>query len=143
MNLINHPSTNDPPTDVVAANDPPAASDQPASSAPDGTPAIPSVEYRHLTVVVPEMTSPPLPATLERWKKRTATPEMEKYIKSIRMRQLRMGESQCRMWLPYDLRELLNARKSKKLAEGPYANRKFIIDEYRLKKQREQCIKLA
>ena len=133
--LIDPPSTNDPPTDVVAADNPPAVNNQPAGSATSDDIAVPSIEYRHLTVVVPEMTPPPLPATRERWQERTATPEMEKYIKSIRERQ---RASQYKLWLPFDLRDKLNAKKSKKLAEGPYANRKLIIDEYRNRLQCQQ-----
>ena len=122
-----------------------AADDSPTNiqTTSTDTPAIPSKEYRHLTVVVPEMTPSPLPATREKWQKRTATPEMKKYIKSIRERQVRVGENNYKLWLPYDLRDLLVAKKSKKLAEGPYANRKLLIDEYRLRKERQQWNSLA
>ena len=63
---------------------------------------------------------------------------MEDYIKKIRQQKIHIGENNIRVYLPYNLRDKLIVMRGKKLAEGPYFNRKLIIDEYRLKHQRKQ-----
>ena len=37
------------------------------------------------------------------------------------------------IWIPYDLREKLRAFKNKRIAEGPYVNRRMLIQEYKFK----------
>ena len=102
------------------------------------TPTIPwrpTKDYRHMTMEVPVMKLIPLPTTLKKWQERTATPEMKNYIKEIRSQGTRAGKNNHKVWIPYDLREKLNALRSKRLAEGSYCNRQFLIQEYQLKQQ--------
>ena len=78
----------------------------------------------------------PLEATIERWRLRTASPSMKEYIRRIRKEIDADGPS--KFFLPWNLRDTLKCRKERLLAQGPYVNRKFIIDSYRLKKVQEQ-----
>ena len=41
------------------------------------------------------------------------------------------------IYIPNNLRDILNDKKERELARGPRSNKRFIIEEYRLKKQRE------
>ena len=78
----------------------------------------------------------PLEATIERWRLRTASPSMKEYIRRIRKEIDADGPS--KFFLPWNLRDTLRVRKERLLAQGPYMNRKFLIESYRLKKIQEQ-----
>ena len=82
---------------------------------------------------VAELPFPPLAATLKRWRERSASPTTMEYIRN-RRKDSKTGLS---IYIPYNLRDILNAKKERELARGPRSNRRFIIEEYRLKKQRD------
>jgi hypothetical protein len=65
---------------------------------------------------------------------------MKDYIKRIRNDMDAKGAS--KFFLPWNLRDTINVKKERQLAQGPHANRKFLIDEYRNKKIRESWSKL-
>jgi hypothetical protein len=65
---------------------------------------------------------------------------MKDYIKRIRNDMDTKGAS--KFFLPWNLRDTINVKKERQLAQGPHANRKFLIDEYRNKKIRESWSKL-
>ena len=98
-------------------------------------PAVMNVSQKQLDDWVAELPFPPLEATLRRWRERTASPSMMEYVKRSR-RDLNKADGQS-IYIPYNLRDILNAKKERDLARGPRINRRFIIEEYRLKKQRE------
>ena len=98
-------------------------------------PAVMYMSKKQLDEMVAKLPFPPLKATLDRWRERTASPSMMEYIQRIRKDMTAVGPS--KFFLPYNLRDKLIAMEQKKLAVGPYLNRKLIIDEYRLKKERE------
>ena len=56
------------------------------------------------------------------------------------MKPARQGPS--KFFLPWNLRDTINVKKERLLAQGPYMNRKFLIDSYKLKKVQEQWSKL-
>ena len=97
-------------------------------------PAVMHVSQKQLDEWVAELPFPPLEATLRRWRERTASPSMMEYIQRRRKDIAADGHS---IFIPYNLRDILNAKKERDLAQGPRINRRFIIEEYRLKKQRE------
>ena len=82
---------------------------------------------------IAELPSPPLAATLKRWRKRSASPTTMDYIRNRR----RGSENGLAIYIPYNVRDILDAKKERDLAKGPRSNRRFLIEEYRLKKQRE------
>ena len=99
----------------------------------------PAVLYRtddDLKEIVKKLPHRPLEATMNRWKLRTASPSMKDYIRRIREDIDADGPS--KFFLPWNLRDTLMVKKERLLAQGPYENRKFIIDSYRLKKIQEQ-----
>ena len=99
----------------------------------------PAVLYRtddDLKEIVKKLPHRPLEATMNRWKLRTASPSMKEYIRRIRRDIDADGPS--KFFLPWNLRDTLMCKKERLLAQGPYVNRKFIIDSYRLKKIQEQ-----
>ena len=99
----------------------------------------PAVLYRtddDLEEIVKKLPHRPLEATMNRWKLRTASPSMKEYIRRIRRDIDADGPS--KFFLPWNLRDTLMVKKERLLAQGPYENRKFIIDSYRLKKIQEQ-----
>ena len=82
----------------------------------------------------------PLQATIDRWKLREASPSMKEYIERIRKQMAAEGPS--KFFLPWNLRDTINIKKERQLAQGPRVNRQMIIEEYRLKKIRESWSKL-
>ena len=99
----------------------------------------PAVLYRtddDLKEIVKKLPHRPLEATMNRWKLRTASPSMKEYIRRIR-REID-ADGPAKFFLPWNLRDTLMVKKERQLAQGPYENRKFIIDSYRLKKIQEQ-----
>ena len=99
----------------------------------------PAVLYRtddDLKEIVKKLPHRPLEATMNRWKLRTASPSMKEYIRRIRRDIDADGPS--KFFLPWNLRDSLMVKKERLIAQGPYVNRKFIIDSYRLKKIQEQ-----
>ena len=86
-------------------------------------PAVMNVSQKQLDDWVAELPFP-----------RTASPSMMDYIRRRRKDIKADGQS---IYIPYNLRDILNAKKERDLARGPRINRRFIIEEYRLKKQRE------
>ena len=98
-------------------------------------PAIMHVSQKQLDEWVAELPFPPLEATLRRWRERTASPSMMDYIRRRRRDVAANGHS--KFFIPYNLRDVLNAKKERELAQGPRINRRLIIEEYRLKKERE------
>ena len=99
----------------------------------------PAVLYRtddDLKEIVKKLPHRPLEATMNRWKLRTASPSMKDYIRRVRRDIDADGPS--KFFLPWNLRDTLMVKKERLLAQGPYENRKFIIDSYRLKKIQEQ-----
>ena len=77
----------------------------------------------------------PLQATIDRWTLREPSPSMREYIERIRMQIAAEGPS--KFFLPWNLRDTINVKKERQLAQGPFINRHLIIEEYRLKKVRE------
>ena len=77
----------------------------------------------------------PLQATIDRWTLREPSPSMKEYIERIRMQIAAEGPS--KFFLPWNLRDTINVKKERQLAQGPFINRHLIIEEYRLKKVRE------
>ena len=65
---------------------------------------------------------------------------MKDYIRRIRREMDAEGPS--KFFLPWNLRGTINVKKERLLAQGPYMNRKFLIDSYKLKKVRESWSKL-
>ena len=65
---------------------------------------------------------------------------MKDYIRRIRREMDAEGPS--KFFLPWNLRDTINVKKERLLAQGPYMNRKFLIDSYKLKKVQEQWSKL-
>ena len=98
-------------------------------------PAVMYMGQEQLDEMVKKLPFPPLKATLDRWRERTASPAMMEYIQRIRNDKTVVGPTM--FFLPYNLRDKLIAMKERKLALGPYMNRKLLIDEYRLRKERE------
>ena len=99
----------------------------------------PAVLYRtdeDLKEILAKLPHRPLEATIDRWKMRTASPSMKDYIRRVRREIDADGPS--KFFLPWNLRDTLMCKKERLLAQGPYVNRKFIIDSYRLKKIQEQ-----
>ena len=82
----------------------------------------------------------PLPATIARWKLREASPSMKQYIGRIR-RQI-AADGPTKFFLPWNLRDTINVKKERQLAQGPRINRQMIIQEYKLKKIRQSWCKL-
>ena len=81
----------------------------------------------------------PLQATIDRWTLREPSPSMKEYIERIRMQIAAEGPS--KFFLPWNLRDTINVKKERQLAQGPFVNRQMIIEEYRLKKVRESWSK--
>ena len=81
----------------------------------------------------------PLPATIARWTLREPSPSMKEYIERIRVQIAAEGPS--KFFLPWNLRDTINVKKERQLAQGPFVNRQMIIEEYRLKKVRESWSK--
>ena len=81
----------------------------------------------------------PLPATIARWTLREPSPSMKEYIERIRVQIAAEGPS--KFFLPWNLRDTINVKKERQLAQGPFINRHLIIEEYRLKKVRESWSK--
>ena len=99
----------------------------------------PAVLYRtddDLEEIIKKLPHRPLEATINRWKLRTASPSMKDYIRRVRRDIDADGPS--KFFLPWNLRDTLMCKKERLLAQGPFVNRKFIIDSYRLKKIQEQ-----
>ena len=138
--VIDSPSTADAPTTASAADA--SAADLPAEDEPaemqDADPAVLYVEQEELDRKLEKLPFPPLPATLRKWRERQASPAMKEYIKNIRSRKVLLGRNNYKLYLPFNLRDKLIAMRNRKLATGPYCNRKRIIDEYRRKKEREK-----
>ena len=65
---------------------------------------------------------------------------MKEYIERIRKQMAAEGLS--KFFLPWNLRDTINIKKERQLAQGPRVNRQMIIEEYRLKKIRESWSKL-
>ena len=65
---------------------------------------------------------------------------MKDYIRRIRMEIDAEGPS--KFFLPWNFRDTINVKKERLLAQGPYMNRKILIDSYKLKKVQEQWSKL-
>ena len=99
-------------------------------------PAVLHRTVEDLEKILDKLPHRPLEATIERWRMRTASPSMKEYIRRIRREIDADGPS--KFFLPWNLRDTLKCRKERLLAQGPYVNRKFIIDSYRLKKVQEQ-----
>ena len=129
----------DPPTDASAADLP---EDEPAVMQ-GCDPAMLYVEEKELNKRLEKLPFPPLPATKKKWRERQASPAMKEFIQKIKEHKIRVGKDNHRIFLPYNLRDKLIAMRGRKLAEGPYANRKLLIDEYRLRKERQQWNSLA
>ena len=125
------PLTNDPPADI------PAAAAPLTSVRTEDNSAVMLMDEDTLAKMF-EGLPPPLEATLERYRKRQATPEMKAHVMSIRAKKIHLGEDNHKLFLPFNLRDKLIAMRDRKLAEGPYINRKMLIDEYKLKQQRKQ-----
>ena len=121
------------PTDTSAADDQPA--DAPTTNS---EPTASKPQQQEVASFYTAVTPPLLPATLERWEKRQAYPEVKELIKSVRARKLRMGAAQYKFYIPYDLRDKIFALRSKRLTEGPLANRQLLIQEYRLRQIRKE-----
>ena len=98
-------------------------------------PAIMHVSQKQLDEWVAKLPFPPLKATLRRWRERTASPSMMDYIR--RRRRDIAADGHSKFFIPYNLRDTLNAKKERELAQGPRINRQLIIEEYRLRKERE------
>ena len=102
-----------------------------------------AVLYRtdaEIEAIVAMLPHRPLPATIARWKLREASPSMKEYIERIR-KQI-AAEGPAKFFLPWNLRDTINVKKERQLAQGPRVNRQLIIQEYRLKKIRESWSKL-
>ena len=69
----------------------------------------------------------PLQATIDRWKLREASPSMKEYIERIRKQMAAEGPS--KFFLPWNLRDTINVKKERQLAQGPRVNRQMIIVE--------------
>ena len=82
----------------------------------------------------------PLQSTIDRWKLREASPSMKEYIERIRMQIA--AEGPAKFFLPWNLRDTINVKKERQLAQGPFVNRQMLIQEYRLKKIRESWSQL-
>ena len=131
--LIESPTTDTSATDTSATDTP--AEDEPIMQGYD--PAVMYVEEEELNRKLAKLPFPPLPATLRKWRQRQASPAMMEYIQKIREQKV-LGQSNYKIYLPYNLRDKLIAMRNCGLAVGPYCNRKLLIDEYRLKQQRKQ-----
>ena len=90
--------------------------------------------------VIAKLPFRPLQATIDRWMLRTASPSMQEYITRIRKQMDAEGPS--KFFLPWNLRDTINVKKERQLAQGPRVNRQMLIEEYRLKKIRESWSKL-
>ena len=101
-------------------------------------PAVMYVREEELKERVAKLPFPPLPATLRKWRYRQASPSMMEYIQRIRDEKVHIGQNNYKVYLPYNLRDKLIALRNWKFAIGPHSNRKFLIDEYRLRQQRKQ-----
>ena len=99
-------------------------------------PAVLHRTVEDLEKILAKLPHRPLEATIERWRLRTASPAMKEYIRRIRKEIDADGPS--KFFLPWNLRDTLRCKRERLLAQGPYVNRKFIIDSYRLKKIQEQ-----
>ena len=93
-----------------------------------------------LNEIIAKLPFRPLQATIDRWRLRTASPSMKEYIKRIRREMDAEGPS--KFFLPWNLRDTINVKKERQLAQRPHENRKLIIDEYKLKKVRQSWDKL-
>ena len=103
----------------------------------------PAVLHRtdeELEDIMAKLPSRPLQNTINRWKLRTASPSMKDYIRRIRKEIDAEGPS--KFFLPWNLRDTINVKKERQLAQGPFVNRQMLIQEYRLKKIRESWSKL-
>ena len=103
----------------------------------------PAVMYRtkeEIEKIIAKLPFRPLQATIDRWMLRTASPSMQEYITRIRKQMDAEGPS--KFFLPWNLRDTINVKKERQLAQGPYVNRQMLIEEYRLKKIRESWSKL-
>ena len=118
------------------------AEDEPAA-VQGADPAVMFVDKEALDKILEKLPFPPLSATLKKWRERQASPAMKDYIQKIREQKIHIGENNVRVYLPYNLRDKLIAMRGKRLAEGPYINRKMLIDEYKLKQQWKQWNLLA
>ena len=103
-------------------------------------PAVLHRTEKDLEEILAKLPFRPLQATIERWRLRTASPSMKDYIRRIR-REID-AEGPSKFFLPWNLRDTINVKKERLLAQGPYMNRKFLIESYRLKKVQEQWSKL-
>ena len=103
-------------------------------------PAVLHRTEKDLEDIIAKLPFRPLQATIDRWKLRTASPSMKDYIRRIRKEMDAEGPS--KFFLPWNLRDTINVKKERKLAQGPYLNRKLLIDEYKLKKVQESWSKL-
>ena len=103
-------------------------------------PAVLHRTEKDLEEILAKLPFRPLQATIERWRLRTASPSMKDYIRRIR-REID-AEGPSKFFLPWNLRDTLKVKKERLLAQGPYMNRKFLIESYRLKKVKEQWSKL-
>ena len=138
------PTPTTPPTSPAPATDDISmeeGSPLPTTAAVQGCdPAVMYVSEEELNELLAKLPHRPLQATIDRWRLRTASPSMKEYIQLIR-RDID-AEGPSKFFLPWNLRDTINVKKERKLAQGPYANRKLIIDEYKLKKVRQSWDKL-
>ena len=81
-------------------------------------PAVMNVSQKQLDDWVAELPFPPLEATLRRWRERTASPSMMEYVKRRRRDLKADGQS---IYIPYNLRDILNAKKERDLAQRDHA----------------------
>ena len=88
-------------------------------------PAVLHRTEKDLEEILAKLPFRPLQATIERWRLRTASPSMKDYIRRIRREMDAEGPS--KFFLPWNLRDTINVKKERKLAQGPYMNRKFFI----------------
>ena len=103
-------------------------------------PAVLHRTIQELEEVIAKLPFRPLQATIDRWRLRTASPSMKEFIQRIRKEMDAEGPS--KFFLPWNLRDTINVKKERLLAQGPYMNRKLLIDEYKVKKTRESWSKL-
>ena len=101
-------------------------------------PAVMYVTEEELKERIAKQPFPPLPATIRKWRERQASPSMKEYILRIRKDKSLVGPNKQKVFLPYNLRDKLLARKEWQLAIGPPINRRLIIEEYRNRLQRQQ-----
>ena len=82
----------------------------------------------------------PLQSTIDRWKLREPSQSMKEYI--ARIREQIAAEGPGKFFLPWNLRDTINVKRERQLAQGPFVNRQMLIQEYRLKKIRESWSQL-